>query len=855
MTATPALNSLVVSWVDIYDTYGSADGYKVQWKSGSQSYDAARQATVGASKSHTIPGLTGGTYYSVRVIATRTNAPDGLPSHEAGGTPYLYPAPGVPGSATATPAARSLNVSWTAAANADGYKVQWKSGSQTYSTSTRQATASGTSHTITGLTGGTAYTVRVIATRTNAPDGAASSEATGTPQHPAPLGRFLNVTATPALNSLVVSWVATHDTYGSADGYKVQWKSGSQSYDAARQATVGASKSHTITGLTGGTSYDVRVIPTRTNAPDGWPSGDVAGTPYLYPAPGVPGSVTATPSMGSLVVSWSAATNADGYKVQWKSGSQSYDAARQATATGTSRTIPGLRAGTAYTVRVIATRTNAPDGAASSEATGTPLAPAVPSGVTATPAVGSLVVSWGAVANANGYKVQWKSGSQEYDTSTRQATASGTSHTITGLTGGTSYDVRVIATFTSSLDSAPSSSTSGRPYLYPAPGVPGSVTAAPPVRGYAGAAEILEVLWSAATNADGYKVQWKSGSQAYDTSTRQATATGTSHTITGLTAGTAYTVRVIATRTNAPDGAPSSEAFGAPFLHPAPGVPGSVTATPAVRGLVVSWSAATNADGYKVQWKSGGQSSYAAARQATTTGTSHTITGLTAGTEYTVRVIATRTNAPEGLSSEDVTGRPSRLPAPGVPGSVTVAPAGLTSLDVSWTAAANAEWYWVEWKSGSQAYDTSPRLGGGLGNRRPKGPHQRDGLHHPRPDRGHGLYGAGHRRPHGRPRGSLLGSDRDTISPSGAGPAGQRDGDAGGGEPRSLLGRRGQRQRLQGAVEVRGAGVQHLRPAGDDHRHKLYHHRPDRGHPLGPGGLLRAGDRHPHERPRQRACI
>ena len=83
--------------------------------------------------------------------------------------------------------------------------------------------------------------------------------------------------------------------------------------------------------------------------------------------------VSVTPGPGALVVSWTAASNAEGYKVQWKSGDEGYDAAdRQAVVTGTTHTIPNLRADTEYTVRVIATRTNADDGPALDEATGTP---------------------------------------------------------------------------------------------------------------------------------------------------------------------------------------------------------------------------------------------------------------------------------------------------------------------------------------------------------------------------------------------------------------------------------------------------------------------------------------------------
>ena len=88
-----------------------------------------------------------------------------------------------------------------------------------------------------------------------------------------------------------------------------------------------------------------------------------------------PGNVSVSARVLALRVQWDAVTGADGYKVQWKSGSEVYDAAaREAAATGTSHTVPNLAAGTEYTLRVLPTRTGANDGPASAEATGTPLA-------------------------------------------------------------------------------------------------------------------------------------------------------------------------------------------------------------------------------------------------------------------------------------------------------------------------------------------------------------------------------------------------------------------------------------------------------------------------------------------------
>ena len=90
--------------------------------------------------------------------------------------------------------------------------------------------------------------------------------------------------------------------------------------------------------------------------------------------PAAPGAPAVTPVPLALEVAWDAVRLADGYKVQWKSGAEEFDASRQAVTTETSYTIPDLDPDTEYTVRVIATRTTAGDGPPSSAATGTPRA-------------------------------------------------------------------------------------------------------------------------------------------------------------------------------------------------------------------------------------------------------------------------------------------------------------------------------------------------------------------------------------------------------------------------------------------------------------------------------------------------
>ena len=94
-------------------------------------------------------------------------------------------------------------------------------------------------------------------------------------------------------------------------------------------------------------------------------------------APGHVTAVTLGTGPSELTVSWTEVTGATGYVVQWKSGSDDWAPSRQAVVSGgstTSHTIPNLVNGTAYMVRVIATKSGAEDGAASEPVTGIPIA-------------------------------------------------------------------------------------------------------------------------------------------------------------------------------------------------------------------------------------------------------------------------------------------------------------------------------------------------------------------------------------------------------------------------------------------------------------------------------------------------
>ena len=184
--------------------------------------------------------------------------------------------------------------------------------------------------------------------------------------------------------------------------------------DVSPKSTVSAAVTFTLGSLTGNTDYDVRASLDSTFA-----SGVVTATfktSPVKPAPPTGVDIT-TEGNGELTVGWTAPTenggsDITGYKVQWKSGAQSFGSSRQhTTADGaaTSYTIPSLTNGTEYTVRVLAVN-SVGDSAASNTDTGTPsTTPSAPTNVLAS-GNAELTVTWDAPDNGGsaitGYTVQ-----------------------------------------------------------------------------------------------------------------------------------------------------------------------------------------------------------------------------------------------------------------------------------------------------------------------------------------------------------------------------------------------------------------------------------------------------------------
>ena len=427
--------SVTVRWAAAGDGGSAITGYRVQWRTGAQMFDqSSRERLVGADDlSYLVAGLANGTQHFVRVVAVN-DVGDGEPSAEASSTPAT--APGAPRSVAAQRGDRSVTVSWAAAGDGGsavtGYRVQWRTGGQMFNRSDRMVTvgAASRSRDITGLANGTKHFVRVVAVN-DVDDGEPSAEVSSTPAT-AP-GAPRSVVAEPGDASISVTWAAAGNGGSAVTAYRVQWRANNGVFvDSDPQVTVGGrEQSRRITRLANGTVYFVQVMATNDVGDGPWSLPASAAPETAATSPGPPGSVAAVRGDGSVTVTWAAPTDTGGseitrYKVQWRTEDEQHGLSRQAAvgAASRSREITGLTNGTKHFVRVVAVN-DLGDGEPSAEVPSTPATtPGAPQSVVAERGDGSVTVRWAAAGDGGsaitGYRVQWRTGAQMFDQSSRE---------------------------------------------------------------------------------------------------------------------------------------------------------------------------------------------------------------------------------------------------------------------------------------------------------------------------------------------------------------------------------------------------------------------------------------------------
>ncbi len=217
-------------------------------------------------------------------------------------------------------------------------------------------------------------------------------------------------------------------------------------------------------------------------------------------------------------------------------------------------------------------------------------------------------------------------------------------------------------------------------------------TGAPTISGTPQVGETLTADTSAIADRDGlanvsYSYQWIRSDNGADTDI--AGETDSTYTLVLADLGKTIKVKVTFTDDADNDETLTSEATVAATAT-VPSAPQSMTVTSGsqTQELDVSWQAPSSnggsaVTGYKVQWKESTDSWDTAddVSEATETGTTHTITSLTGGVEYAVRVIATNV-AGDSPASTEARATPADSPASGEEGTET----GESDSTAAWTA-------------------------------------------------------------------------------------------------------------------------------------------------------------------------
>ena len=624
---------------------GTVDSYTLQYHAvttaipaGSWTDSTVKTISGITSTSQVITPLINGTEYAVRVYAVNAQG-EGNPSEPAVATPATVPAaPAIP---TLTVGNSRLIAAWTAPTNnggstVTGYELQYRKGSSGAWTFITTG-ISGTSHPITGLDNGDSYSVQVRAKNAQG-WGAWSGSATATPA-PVP-GAPAKPTLTAGNGELEVSWTAPSDTGGSAvTEYHLQYSDDGVDWLLIDSGIIGTSR--TITGLTNGTTYYVRVRAVNAVDPGLW---SLAAEAIPVTVPKTMSAPTLTVGNARLTVRWTALTApADtggsaitAYHLRYRKGSGLWSYITSGIGTNTNHPITGLTNGSSYSVQVRA-KNAVGEGGWSGSVIATPsTTPSTPNAPTLVLGNGRLTVSWTAPHDGGSpitaYHLSYRRVGTTPWTYILTGIGTNTSHTITGLTNGQEYEVDVRAK-NARGESNWSQVAKATPSTVPLK--PADPTVTPGDRR-------LTVSWSAPNDGGspitGYDLQYRKGSGAW--TPINSGITGTSHIITGLINGSGYSVQVRARNVRG-DGAWSDSATATPAAAPAK--PNTPTVKVGNGKLKVSWTAPSNGGsailGYDMRYWSHGFQGYTYISTGPTI-TSHTITGLVNGRSYSAQVRA-----------------------------------------------------------------------------------------------------------------------------------------------------------------------------------------------------------------------
>lgn len=239
------------------------------------------------------------------------------------------------------------------------------------------------------------------------------------------------------------------------------------------------------------------------------------------------------------------------------------------------------------------------------------------------------IINWQAVANAVSYDLEYKATTALAFTTVTGITA--TSYTLSSLTDATTYEFRVRANCTSSSGSYTALQNFTTIALCPAPAST-SVTSI--------TTNSSVINWAAVANASTYDLQYKLNSAS--TFTTVAGITGTSYSLSGLSASSTYEYQVKGNCTNGSGSFSSLQSFttaAAPVCAaPVNVIASAITGTSAV----ISWNTVPLASHYYIRYKKSNAKTWL--QTGTITSTSFQLIALSTRTTYNVQVFVVCAN-------------------------------------------------------------------------------------------------------------------------------------------------------------------------------------------------------------------
>ena len=295
-------------------TSGGITNYTVTANGGS--------AQTGTALSYTFTGLTPGTLYTFSAYGTNTGGAGAVASSSI--TYYTKPDAPTVSSITLDPpsAPTGVNVAFTAPTNTGGGALTYVATAYSGATAIASSVSGAASPLyVTGLTAGTSYTYRIVASNAAVPaivsDASAASAATtyySQPVAPTSVSGVLAPSAQPT--GVSVSFTAPSNTIANTGGATLSYiaRAYNSSLVLVSSSSSGSSSPLTITGLTAGVSYTYRVVSSNGFVTSAESTASAALIYYTRPDPptGVSAALHPSTAPTGVNVSFTAPINTGG---------------------------------------------------------------------------------------------------------------------------------------------------------------------------------------------------------------------------------------------------------------------------------------------------------------------------------------------------------------------------------------------------------------------------------------------------------------------------------------------------------------------------------------------------------------